>query len=78
MHELRRVVLALAVATAVTSSRAADFKTGDMVDKETWQNATDLLPPEILKHSYQVRSSRLQPGRPGPIGEIGAQAGGTR
>src|SRR5262245_26984800 len=50
MRELTPVVLALAFATAVTSSHAADFKTGDMVDKETWQNATGLLPPEILRH----------------------------
>jgi hypothetical protein len=50
MRELRRVVLAVALATTVTSSRAADFKTGDMIDKETWQKATGLLPPEILKH----------------------------
>jgi hypothetical protein len=50
MRTLRRVVLAFAVATAVTPARAADFQTGEMVDKETWQKATDLLPPEILKH----------------------------
>jgi len=50
MREIRRVVLAFAFATAVTSSRAADFKTGDVIDKDTWQKATDLLPPEILKH----------------------------
>jgi hypothetical protein len=43
-------VLALVFATTVASARAADWKTGDMVDKETWQKATDLLPPEILKH----------------------------
>src|SRR5215468_5465960 len=50
MRELRRVVLACALAMTVTSSHAADFKTGDMIDKETWQRATGLLPPEILKH----------------------------
>ena len=50
MRELAQALLAFAVATAVGSSRAADFKTGDMVDKETWQKATGLLPPEVLKH----------------------------
>ena len=51
MRELRWVVvLAFAFVMTVTSSRAADFKTGDMIDQETWQKATDLLPPEILKH----------------------------
>ena len=50
MRELNRIVLAFAVAAIVTSSRAADFKTGDMIDKENWQKATGLLPPEILKH----------------------------
>src|SRR5215470_8607164 len=50
MRELRRALLAFAFATTVTSSRAADFKTCDMIDKDTWQKATDLLPPEILKH----------------------------
>src|SRR5262245_9525041 len=50
MRTLGRVVLAFAFATTVTSSRAADFKTGDMVDKETWQKAEGLLPPEILEH----------------------------
>jgi len=50
MRELTRVVLAFALATTVTSARAADFKTGDTIDKETWQKATGLLPPEILKH----------------------------
>ncbi len=50
MRELALALLAFAVATAVGSSRAADFKTGDMVDKETWQKATGLLPPEVLKH----------------------------
>jgi hypothetical protein len=50
MRELGRLVLAFVVATTVTSSRAADFKTGDMIDEQTWQKATGLLPPEILKH----------------------------
>jgi hypothetical protein len=50
MRELRRVVLAVALATTVTSSRAADLNTGDMIDKESWQKATGLLPPEILNH----------------------------
>ena len=50
MRELSRIVLAIAVATTVTSSRAADFKTGDMVDKDSWQKAEGLLPPEILRH----------------------------
>jgi hypothetical protein len=50
MRELSRTLLALALAVTVTSSRAADFKTGDTIDKDTWQKATGLLPPEILKH----------------------------
>jgi hypothetical protein len=50
MRELRSVLLAFAVATAVTSSRAADFKTGEMIDKDNWQKAEGLLPPEILRH----------------------------
>ena len=44
MRELSRIVLAIAVATTVTSSRAADFKTGDMVDRDSWQKAEGLLP----------------------------------
>jgi hypothetical protein len=50
MRELRAVAFVFALAATVTSSPAAEFKTGDMVDQETWQKATDLLPPEILKH----------------------------
>jgi len=50
MRGFRRVALVFAFAATVTSVRAGDFKTGDMLDQQTWQQATDLLPPEILKH----------------------------
>ena len=50
MRELTRVTLALVFIATVTSARAVDFKTGDMIDQQNWQQATDLLPPEILKH----------------------------
>ena len=50
MRELRHLALAFAFVATVTSSRAADFKTGDMIDKDTWQRATGLLPPEVLSH----------------------------
>jgi len=50
MRELRRVAFVFALTATVTSSPAAEFKTGDMVNQETWQKATDLLPPEILEH----------------------------
>jgi hypothetical protein len=50
MRELGRIAFVFALAATVTSSPAAEFKTGDMVDQETWQKAADLLPPEILKH----------------------------
>src|SRR5215510_14643184 len=50
MRELRRVVLAFALTMTVTAARAADFKTGDMIDKDSWQKAEGLLPPEILRH----------------------------
>src|SRR5262245_58496863 len=42
-------VAALLAATSWTGT-AADFKTGDMVDKDSWKKADGLLPPEILKH----------------------------
>ncbi len=50
MREVSRLVLALAVAATVTSSRAGDLQTGDMIDKDSWQKAEGLLPPEILRH----------------------------
>src|SRR5262245_53124030 len=50
MRELGLTLLAFALATSVTSSRAADFKPGEMIDNQTWQKATGLLPPEVLKH----------------------------
>ena len=50
MRELIRIMLAFAIGAIVTSSGAADFKTGEMIDKTNWQKATGLLPPEILKH----------------------------
>ena len=54
MRAPRLLLLALAVATLVgvtaRDGRADDFKTGDMVDKESWQKAEGLLPPEILRH----------------------------
>ena len=50
----RLLLLAFAVATLIgvtaRDGRADDFKTGDMVDKRSWQKAEGLLPPEILKH----------------------------
>ncbi len=48
-----RSLLACAVALvigAATSGVAADFKTGEMIDKSNWEKAKDLLPEEILKH----------------------------
>ena len=53
MRRLRGVVLAFAFSTIVTPARAAEFTTGEMIDKSSWQKATDLLPPEILKHYEQ-------------------------
>src|SRR4030095_16612876 len=50
MRELRRLAFAFAFTVAISSAHAGDFKTGDMVDQQSWQKATDLLPPEILKH----------------------------
>src|SRR5687767_10215737 len=50
MRELIRIMLAFAIAAIGTSSRAADFKTGEMIDQTNWQKATGLLPPEVLKH----------------------------
>jgi len=49
---LLRIVLAAAVLAGVSSrtAAAAGFKTGDMVDKDSWQKADGLLPPEILRH----------------------------
>src|SRR5215475_4025193 len=46
------IVLAAAALIGVTarSVAAANFKTGDMIDKSTWQKAEGLLPPEILRH----------------------------
>jgi len=50
MRALKRAVLAFILAATVTSARAADFETGEMIDANNWEKAKDLLPPEILKH----------------------------
>src|SRR5262250_3389629 len=54
MRELKLLPMVLAVAAlvGVTSldAAAADFKTGEMIDKDSWQKAEGLLPPEILRH----------------------------
>ena len=55
MHRFsRRLLLAFAVVCIVAlvrgTSGAADFKTGDVIGKDTWQKAEGLLPPEILRH----------------------------
>jgi hypothetical protein len=42
-------VAVLAVATARPSG-ADELKTGDMIDKNSWEKAEKLLPPEILRH----------------------------
>jgi hypothetical protein len=56
MRELRLNFLVLALAAIVVAPRpggaAGDFKTGEMVDKDSASKADGLLPPEILKH-YQ-------------------------
>src|SRR5262249_30145712 len=46
------IVVALAALIGLTSRAgiAADLKTGDMIDKNSWQQAEGLLPPEILQH----------------------------
>jgi hypothetical protein len=46
------VVVAIAALVGMTSRNtlAADLKTGDMIDKDSWQKADGLLPPEILRH----------------------------
>ncbi|HXJ37278.1 MAG TPA: DUF1329 domain-containing protein [Candidatus Eisenbacteria bacterium] len=50
--KLLLIVLVIAVLVGVWSrdTAAADFKTGDMVDKDSWQKAEALLPPEVLRH----------------------------
>ena len=54
MRESKLVPIVLAVAAVVAATSlsvaAADFKTGDMIDKSSWQKAEGLLPPEILRH----------------------------
>src|SRR5215831_16653406 len=53
MRELRLpIVLVAAALVGVTprNTAAADFKTGDMIDRNSWQKAEGLLPPEILRH----------------------------
>jgi hypothetical protein len=46
------VMVAVAALVGMTSrnTAAADLKTGDMIDKSSWQKAEGLLPPEILRH----------------------------
>lgn len=46
------IVLAIAAMVGATSlnAAAADFKTGEMIDKDNWQKAEKLLPPEVLRH----------------------------
>src|SRR5262245_59337288 len=50
--KLLPVVVAVAALVGMTSRNtvAADLKTGDMIDKDSWQKADGLLPPEILRH----------------------------
>ena len=65
MRELRILLVVVAVAALVgmtsRNSAAADLKTGDMIDKDSWQKADGLLPPEILfffkqKTAYEMRT----------------------
>jgi hypothetical protein len=46
------IIIALAALIGVTERAgiAADLKTGDMIDKNSWQKADGLLPPEVLQH----------------------------
>jgi hypothetical protein len=54
MRASRLSLLALGVAALIgvtaRDGRAVDFKTGEMIDKDNWQKAEGLLPPEILRH----------------------------
>ena len=54
MRESKLLPIMLAVAALVgvtsTNTTAADFKTGEMIDKNSWQKADGLLPPEVLRH----------------------------
>jgi hypothetical protein len=54
MRDHARALLAAAVAAmlalAPSTGAAQDLKTGDMIDKDAWQKADGLLPPEILRH----------------------------
>ena len=54
IRELRLlpVVVAVTALVGVTSrnTAAADLKSGDMIDKDSWQKAEGILPPEILRH----------------------------
>src|SRR5262245_46638580 len=44
------VVITALIGVMPRHTVAADFKTGEMVDKQSWQKADGLLPPEILRH----------------------------
>ena len=54
MRESRLLPIAIVVAALLgvppRNTAAADLKTGDMIDKGSWQKAEGLLPPEILRH----------------------------
>ena len=53
MRALTRSALALAVAIIAAAPRpsaADELKNGETLDKETWQKAETMLPPEILRH----------------------------
>src|SRR5262245_55734027 len=50
MRELTLLLLAFAITTGAPRMAAAQFNTGDMIDKNNWQKAENLLPPEILRH----------------------------
>ena len=56
-HFVAPVVVALMVLGAGGSARgdvtSDGLKPGDTLDKETWQKAEKLLPPEVLRH-YKV------------------------
>jgi hypothetical protein len=63
MRASRLSLLALGVAALIgvtaRDGRAVDFKTGEMIDKDNWQKAEGLLPPEILRHYKEASTPTI-------------------
>jgi hypothetical protein len=63
MREVRFFAVLMAMGLALASRGAAELKAGDTLDQSNWEEAKELLPPEILEHYRDGKFTS-------PIGEI--------